>query len=164
MKEENIYELQIGKKVTNNTVSKKLKNKPKQLVTAKEQKILKNQLEIKNGQIAELTEKIREAKNLEADLSRYNLHDSVIRLKLEARLHEHLIMQAQRLMVKPDIRMERELDELREQGAAISQEIFKFLKERDANEWREWEAESDPRILRILRENYRHDGYGTDEG
>lgn len=83
------------------------------------------------------------------------MHEAVIKLKLECRLHEYIIKEARKLQIKPDARMERELDELREKGADIAEDIFNFVQERDKHDWRAWEKESDPRILKIIRQNYK---------
>ena len=72
---------------------------------------------------------------------------------MDIRLHEGIIFEAQKLHLKSDVRMERELEELKEKGQAITEEIFEFLKERDKYKWRGWEENGDSRILRILRAN-----------
>lgn len=64
--------------------------------------------------------------------------------------------------MKPDIRMERELELLQEKGASMLQDIFVYLNERDKFKWRGWEQESDPRILEIIRSNFKQGLYGTE--
>jgi hypothetical protein len=58
--------------------------------------------------------------------------------------------------------MERELELLKEKGEAILQDIFVYLDERDKFKWRGWEQESDPRILEIIRENFKLGLYGNE--
>lgn len=50
--------------------------------------------------------------------------------------------------------MEREIEHLKEKGTQIAQDINRFVSERDKYKWREWQDESDPRILAIIRANY----------
>jgi hypothetical protein len=58
--------------------------------------------------------------------------------------------------------MERELELLQEKGASMLQDIFVYLSERDKFKWRGWEQESDPRILEIIRSNFKQGLYGTE--
>jgi len=123
---------------------------------------LKAAFKTRSEEILSVNDRLREAKNHQADLQNLRLHRDVIRLKLDCRLHEHIIYQAQQLHLKPDIRMERELEELREKGAKMSEDIFSFLADRDQIIWREWCEGSDPRILEIIRAYYRREVLGNE--
>jgi hypothetical protein len=55
--------------------------------------------------------------------------------------------------MKPDVRMERELERLRETGKKISEEIHDFVTEREKYKWRLWN-EGDPRVLALLKKHF----------
>jgi 3-dehydroquinate dehydratase len=65
--------------------------KKSQLVKPAEKKQLTIRLRQAEEHETDLIDRIREAKNQQADLMRVDLHDAVIKLKMDCRLYEHII-------------------------------------------------------------------------
>lgn len=61
---------------------------------AGERKALKAKLKQTEEELQGLNDRMREAQNKQADLKRFALNSSIISLKLDCRLHEHLIHEA----------------------------------------------------------------------
>lgn len=59
--------------------------------------------------------------------------------------------------------MNRDLERLKEQGAAAAQDIFEYLKKRDKHKWRGWQESGDPRILEIIRAGMRQNNGGDND-
>lgn len=59
-----------------------------------EKRALKAKLKKVEEELQSLNDRMREAKNKQADLKRFELNSSIISLKLDCRLHEHLIHEA----------------------------------------------------------------------
>jgi hypothetical protein len=87
------------------------------------------------------------------ELSQWNLHNAVIKAKIDCRLHENLIYAAQKLKLQPDEKMERNLDNLKSVAAKITQEIHLYVQERGQYVWRYWHG-GDPDWLNGLKQKY----------
>ena len=152
--------------------SKVLKKKVKKVITQHKKfniklqnadKSLKRKLKENKAMITNLEDQVREALNVQYENESYGLRNEVVKLRMEARLVEHIIFQAQKLTLKSDARMERDLERLKEQGTAAAQDIFEYLQKRDQYKWRGWQESGDPRILEIIRAGMRQSKDGDSD-
>jgi hypothetical protein len=89
--------------------------------------------------VNEVEERLRLATERRDELSQWGIGNLVIQERIKCRAHERVIDLAQKVKLKPDPEMEKELAAMKKARRQIYRDIKEFVEERDKQPWRTWD-------------------------